>query len=46
MLSCILFRESFDSLKVDYIRKSKGFIDFSFFFFFFLSSKLGWMGKI
>ena len=32
MLSCILFREIFDSLSVHFIRRQKGFIDFSFFF--------------
>ena len=32
MLLCISFREILDSLKVDFIRKPKGFIDFSFFF--------------
>ena len=31
MLSCISFREILDSLRVDFIRRPKGFMGFSFF---------------
>ena len=30
MLLCILFREIFDSWRVDFIQRPKSFIDFSF----------------
>ena len=53
MISCILFREILESFRVDFIRRPKGFIDFSFFFQNVAriygcrcSHEFRWMGKI